>query len=125
MVKRQKDIDNTLLIIALLNLPLVPLPITLDRRNHRQELILLLLLYMESRQQEISYILLRDVFKGYGRIGWQDLAASLRKSGYIIKDGHMGNYLLTDKGRAFARQIDKDLQAEHKALRKLYKDTTK
>ncbi len=127
--KHKRNLNSTLLSIALLNLPTPPFSHMRTRRNHRQELIVLLLFYADKNNDTISYFLLRDVFKGYGRLGWQELMGSLRQSGYVETDGkdksYYKNFYLTDKGRAFARRIDKDLQAEHKALRKLYKDTTK
>ncbi len=122
MGKPKKDIENTLYLIALLNLPLSRFPVIFDRRNHRQELILLLLFFAENNKEKIGYILMRDVFDMYGRLNWQDLVRSLIHSKYLTKDGHMGNYMLTDAGRAKAREIDKTLQVEYKHLRKLYKD---
>lgn len=120
-----RDIKSVLFSITVLNLSLSPLIVKVRRRNKRQELLLLLIYYMDKDNDMAGYFFLRDVFGMLGRENYRELAGSLRKSGLIVKVGHMGNYYLTDAGKALARQIDKDIKTEYKTLLKLYRNTTK
>ena len=121
----KQSIQYVLFAIAVLNVPLTPAIQRIRRRNRRQELIILLLFFAENNSMMFDYITLRDVFAGYGRENWQDLIGGLRKSGFVKKVGHMTGLMLTEAGRAKARDINKNLQTEYKAIRKLYRNSTK
>ncbi len=125
MKSSNSSIRYMLFAISVLNIPLSLSIHKIRRRNHRQEMMLLLIYYIEKDNNDSSYFLLRDVFDMLGRQNFQELAGSLKKSKLLRQDALLANYYLTDKGRALARQIDREVQTEYNKLIKTYRDTTK
>jgi len=120
----KSTIDKLIYFIVFLNLPMSHVIRKIRRRNKRQEAILLLIHYLQKDNNGVPYNFVRDIFlNSITRSNFQELASSLYQSSLMKKEQEI--LYLTDKGRAFARKLDRDITAEYRRMMRLYNSTRK
>jgi len=120
MKSYNSNIDNIVYFIVLINTSLSPVVRKIRRRNHRQEAIVLLIYYLNKKDNGVPYKFVKDLFiRSINVYNFWELTSSLQKSKIIYKQ--QNKFYLTDKGRVWARQLHQDIKKEYNEILKLYR----